>query len=309
MESGETAEAVEGKTGEDSDSGRHDSRHYEKAEQEADYNSEPVQSRYTKSARGNKESGKKDSRKSAKKSKLESIVNEQASRARSHRINDADYLGAHLHENIGDYLEEGDDSGAREETWEGAVAFIYNRKKGEFLIEEEYGKQAGLLRLLGGQKETYDFSTFETEAREIKEEVLEPAKSVLLKYLKNAQKYGTVTNLVKGGEVKSDVLEIHVSSIEDWKIVSKAKPTGGAGPFHIKTYDELWSMPDSAFAYDHGPVIKKFILEEIVGNKSHLNNSLGYTNNYTIPIITTNYNHLQTINSFNKPYTSISRFN
>ena len=275
MESGETAEAVEGETVEDRDS-RGDSRRYEKAEQEADYNPEPVLSRYTKSARGSKESGRKKSRKSGTKTgRLKAIVNEQISEAKQHGIDETEYLAAHLHENIINYLEEITDKGA--------VTFIYH--KGEFLIEENPGtygvKEArNKLRLIGGQTEAYDSSTLETLVRELDEEVGEPAKDSLVRIAKNrAEYYDTIINFINGRLVKTDVYKVEVND-KEWKCIRGAKSTHDAGPFHVLTYDQLWSMPNSAFAFDHGPVIKKFILEEIV--KKGSNNPSFYANDYTL---------------------------
>ncbi len=266
----------------------------EEARAEYEHREKVYNSRDTRESRQAK--SKKEEKGKPNSGKLESIIQKSKKEARASGMDESEYFSTHP-EKIISYLEEADDS--ERDTWEGAVAFIYNAKKGEFLIEEEYGKQSGKLRLIGGQKEYYDASTFETVAREIGEEVKKPAKHILLKYLRNnGTRYGSIINFINGGEVKSDIIEIHISTPKDWETVSRAQPTGGAGPFHVKTYDELWSIPDTAFAYGHGPIIKKFILEDLVQDKDFLKHS-NYTHAYSIPIITTNRNHLNAVNSFN----------
>ena len=296
------------------DSERRENEQYDfEAGQETFYKSEPVQSKYATSTRDTKKSDKKKGKESAKRGGLVEVVNRLTKEARKSGIDETEYLSAHLHENLSDYLEEGDNSD--EGPWGGAVAIITNGR--EFLIEENPStysvKEArGKLRLIGGQKEAYDSSTRTTLERELREEIKETgekfeesAKNILLRYSRGSEKYDTITNVINGRLVETDIFKILVP-YKDWEIARKAQSTHDAGPFHVLTYDQIWSRPDSDFAFDHGPVIKRFILEEIV--KKNSNNSF-YTSNYNMPIISTHYNHLKTISSFNNPYTSMNRFN
>ena len=305
MESGDGIEEkaeeadVDRDTSIENDSGRQ--REIYECKENGVYNSREVkESRQTKS--------KKEERGKSNQS-LKSIVCDSKNEARASGIDETEYLGAHLHENISEYLEERNDSKAKEETWEGAVAYIYNKKSGEFLLEENpatYGvKEArGKLRLIGGAKESYDSGTLETLVRELEEEVEGEANEKLRKIARNrGTHYDTIWNVINGRLVKTDIYKIEANDRE-WESIRKAKPTHDTGYFHVLRFDEILSRPDSQFAFEHGPKIKEFIYNQLKNNEINLHGLLPYAN-YSLPLATTNYNSLNAINSFsNKPYIS-----
>ncbi|MBI2101785.1 hypothetical protein HYT53_04195 [Candidatus Woesearchaeota archaeon] len=304
MESGETAEAVEGKTVEDSDSGRHDSRHYEKAEQE-DYQSEPVQSRYSKNARDS-EDGRGSEKKSRSKKGLEKIVNSLKKEAGNSGIDETEYASAHFHENISEFLEESDDSEEEEFSYKDAVAFIYNKATGEFLLEEKPGtyywkSERWKKALIGGKGNKKDYSTYATLKRELGEEIQKgAAKDTIIRTLESS---GTlverITDLWKGREIIDDIYKIHIEPVQEWHIAREAKSTHDAGPFHVLTYDQILSMPNSAFAFNHGQLLKKFILEEFVRNKP--SSALAPYASYALPLFSTSPSHLKAIQDYSNP--------
>ncbi|MBI2557769.1 hypothetical protein HYW20_00455 [Candidatus Woesearchaeota archaeon] len=188
--------------------------------------------------------------------------------------------------------------------YKGTVIIFYNVETGEILTEENplnytLKEERGKLRPIGGQKEPYDFSPEDTAVRELREEVAQKdIQDLLIKsFLRNRISIGTLRETINGHLNETEVYEARVS-YQDWIRVRQIKESHDAGKFYIKTYDEGRSMPDSKFASVYGSIYKGVILEKIVKNKDFLKYSK-YTNNSSIPFITTNSIHFNTVNSFN----------
>ena len=134
MESGDGIEEkaeeadVDRDTSIENDSGRQ--REIYECKENGVYNSREVkESRQTKS--------KKEERGKSNQS-LESIVCDSKNEARASGIDETEYLGAHLHENISEYVNESDASEEKEKlTNKDGVAIIYNKRTGEFLFEKK----------------------------------------------------------------------------------------------------------------------------------------------------------------------------
>ena len=310
MESGGVESAVDGDIDSDSQEPsrnfeRQETGRYESGVEREDYQSEPVQSRYARNTPDSKNS--KGSIKSSAKSKLEAIADGMKKEARNSRIDETEYLAAHFHENISGFLEESDDSEEEKFNYKDAVAYIYNKATGEFLLEEKPGtyywkSERGKFALVGGKGNKKDYSTYATLKRELGEEIREgPEKNAILRTLESS---GTlverITDFWKGRKIIDDIYKIHIEPIEEWLTARNAKSTHDAGPFHVLTYDKIWSMPNSAFAFNNVQLLKKFVFEEFVRNKSSSNYS-SYSGSYALPLFSTSPSHLKAIQDYSNP--------
>ena len=249
-------------------------------------------------------SEKEKNRKStSKKEGLEAVVNSLTKEARASGIDETEYFGAHLHENLSNYLEEGDGSG-EEGTSEGVFAIIYNKETGEFLLgvrpPSYFKRYRGRLSCIGGGIEPKDFSPLEAQAREIDEEVEDmEAKKILKRELRvNGVYLGEMTDSFYGEIFKTHWYELPVP-IEVWDKVKRTRLRDDAGTTYIGTFDDILSRRDNDFVFDngsHGKKLKELILEKIVTDKGFLKHYNHPNSNYTLPTISTNYKPLQTIN-------------
>ncbi len=233
--------------------------------------------------------------------KLESIIQESKEEARAFGIDESEYFSAHP-EKIIAYLKA---KAAEEEELTGidALGVIYNKKTGEFLLEEKpgdyfYKNERHKLAFIGGKGNIKDhYSSFRTLERELGEEVAGQAGYILKNILKSSGTAIDTRQEIWGGiETTTDLYKLHVKSDKDWSIVRNAKLTHDAGYARILTSDEILSMPNSKFAFDHGPRLKEFILNEFI-SKNYLSSHISH---YT-PLVSTTHTHQQSVNSYSKP--------
>ena len=156
-----------------------------------------------------------------------------------------------------------------DDTIDGAVAIIYNKRKGEFVLEvkpDDYGipEFRGKIALIGGTTKIGESSP-ETLVRELREEDPDSYK-ILLKALKeNGYLYDVLRAYVDGRSSHTYVYAVEIKDEQEWAAIKSSKLAHDAGHKVVLSIEEVINnTKKNDWAFTHGDVIKQFIAQNWV---------------------------------------------
>ena len=153
-----------------------------------------------------------------------------------------------------------------EDTINGAVVLPYhiNDKTGklEVLLEQVprgYDEE-GKIKIFGGAQKTTDKSDSYTAMREIKEEIKEPAASIITERLNNnGYIIDIVSYFVNGKMGYIVVYGVEIKGRNEWEMVKRAITQHDGGIPRVLGEDRVIKTDNGYFAYQYGQVIKGVI--------------------------------------------------
>lgn len=243
----------------------------------------PKKPLYETKERHNKKASKENNSKisSNKRNGLELLVSNLSEKAKELGIDETEYISSKLPKHSILYLENkswsNSDESDGEDTINGAVILAYHidKKTGklEVLFEQkspEHPTESGKLAPFGGAIKVGE-SSLEALIRELEEELVEPASSIIIEaFGKKGEHYERLTHTENGQVGYIDIYTVEIEDERAWQKVKYATTKNEAGPARVLPHDIiLKDIHDKYFAFKYGPMIKGFVIENLPKQTTH----------------------------------------